>query len=449
VVEDGISYKQVTIRVNYKGVVLRGMQDGSTIGTKDQFVVSEGQFILSRIDARNGAFGIIPEELEGAIVTNDFLAFDINKDEVEQDFFNLFLQSPIFLEACIKASRGNTNRKRVEEEFFLNYQVNLPPLTQQHRLLKQINKGRTQILTAQAEIARQRSLLAKLKQAILQEAIQGKLTADWREAHPQVEPASQLLHRIQAEKARLIAAKKLRPEKLLSTFTSAGVTSKHPESWAFARLGDIANVVRGGSPRPAGDPRFYGGTIPFLKVADLTNDDEVYVQGYAFTINEAGLSNTRFVDEELVLLTNSGATLGVPKILNFPAAFNDGIAAFLCLPKDINRRFLFYFLKAKTTWFLAEVSKGIGQPNLNTDLIKQTSIAIPPLSEQLVIVDRVAALMTACKEVEASIEESSVRASNLLQAILKEAFAPGKEAPTKSAPTAQPADVFERVSSAL
>lgn len=70
-VEDGICYKQVTFRSNYKGVVLRGVQDGTTIGTKEQFRVSAGQFILSRIDARNGAFGIIPDELGGAIVTND------------------------------------------------------------------------------------------------------------------------------------------------------------------------------------------------------------------------------------------------------------------------------------------------------------------------------------------------------------------------------------------
>ena len=144
-VEDGTSYKQVTIRTNYKGVVLRGSQEGATILTKNQFAVSAGQFILSRIDARNGAFGIIPEELEDAIVTNDFLAFDINEDEVERDFFKVFLQSPVFLEACIKASRGNTNRKRVDENFFLNYQVNLPPLPDQHDLIKQINKGRTKL----------------------------------------------------------------------------------------------------------------------------------------------------------------------------------------------------------------------------------------------------------------------------------------------------------------
>ena len=239
VVEDGVSYKQVTIRTNYKGVVLRGSQDGSAILTKNQSRVSAGQFILSRIDARNGAFGIIPEELEGAIVTNDFLAFDINEAEVERDFFNVFLQSPVFLEACIKASRGNTNRKRVEENFFLNYEVNLPPLREQHTLIKQINQGRDGIATAQREITQQETLLAQLQQAILQEAIQGKLTADWRAAHPATEPARELLHRIQAEKSRLIAAKKLRPEKPLPKITPEEIPFKIPKSWEWCRLGAV------------------------------------------------------------------------------------------------------------------------------------------------------------------------------------------------------------------
>ncbi len=154
VVEDDTRYKQVTIRTNYKGVVLRGTQDGATILTKNQFAVSAGQFILSRIDARNGAFGIVPDELEGAIVTNDFLAFDINEDVVEREFFNVFLQSPVFLEACIKASRGNTNRKRVDEGFFLNYEVDLPALPEQNELIKKINKGRAKLALAQNGITR-------------------------------------------------------------------------------------------------------------------------------------------------------------------------------------------------------------------------------------------------------------------------------------------------------
>ena len=217
-VKDDVTYKQVTIGTNYKGVRLRGTKPGIEIGTKNQWLVKAGQFILSRIDARNSAFGIIPDDLEGALVTNDFMAYEVNEDEVDRDFFNVFLQSPQFLEACIKASRGNTNRKRVQEEFFLNYEVNLPDIEHQRLLIQKIERAKAAMATAESEIAHQQSLLGKLKQAILQEAIQGKLTAQWRAANPvgdlsteasaKVEPASQLLQRIQAEKTRLIAEKK-------------------------------------------------------------------------------------------------------------------------------------------------------------------------------------------------------------------------------------------------
>ena len=71
-------YKLVTIKLSHKGVVLRQEKFGSEIKSK-MFEVKTGDFILSGIDARNGAFGIVPPELDGAIVTNDFWYFDINK----------------------------------------------------------------------------------------------------------------------------------------------------------------------------------------------------------------------------------------------------------------------------------------------------------------------------------------------------------------------------------
>ena len=249
-VKDGTMYKQVTIRTNYKGVILRGSQDGSAIGTKNQYSVSAGQFILSRIDARNGAFGIVPEELEGAIVTNDFLAFDINEDEVEIEFFNVFLQSPTFLEACVKASRGNTNRKRVEEDFFLNYEVDLPPYREQRQLIKRINKGRNAISSAQHEISRQELLLDTLKQAILQEAISGRLTANWRSAHPNVLPASEILRDIETEKGRLIAAKKARPDRKKSEIRPDEIPFQIPKDWKWCRFADVQmGSDAGSSPR--------------------------------------------------------------------------------------------------------------------------------------------------------------------------------------------------------
>jgi restriction endonuclease S subunit len=372
VVEDGTSYKQVTIRTNYKGVVLRGTQDGSTILTKNQFAVSAGQFILSRIDARNGAFGIIPEELEGAIVTNDFLAFDINEDEVEREFFNVFLQSPVFLEACIKASRGNTNRKRVDEDFFLNYEVNLPPLPEQHDLIKQISKGRTKLALAQGEITHQQSLLAKLKQAILQEAIQGKLTADWRAAHPDVEPASQLLHRIQAEKARLIAAKKLRPEKPLPKITPAEIPFEIPKGWEWCRIGDQIKISGGSQPNKGvfiREPR--EGYTRFIQIRDFKSDDyRTYIP--------TKLANRMFTKDDILIGRYGPPVFQILRGLE--GTYN--VALMKAEPRfgGLINDFLFYLLQEPRIQRIVvrESERTAGQTGVRLPLLNEIVFPLPP-----------------------------------------------------------------------
>ena len=155
----------------------------------------------------------------------------------------------------------------------------------------------------------------------------------------------------------------------------------------WTTIDELCDVVRGGSPRPAGDEKYYNGAIPFLKVADLTKDAEIYVYKAEYTIKEAGLKKTRFVNDGTLLLTNSGATLGVPKITTFPTTFNDGIAAFLYLNEEI-QLYLYWLLKSKTDSF-RKIDQGAAQPNLNTDLIKSILIPLPPLAEQHRIVTEI------------------------------------------------------------
>jgi type I restriction enzyme, S subunit len=428
-VQDDVTYKQVTIRTNYKGVVLRGTQSGSTIGTKNQFSVSGGQFILSRIDARNGAFGIIPDELEGAIVTNDFLAFDINEDEVEREFFNVFLQSPIFLEACIKASRGNTNRKRVDETFFLDYQVNLPSLEEQHELIERIHQARAQLDIAGDEIAHQQSLLTQLKHAILQEAIQGKLTEDWRASHPDMEPASQLLKRIHAEKARLIAEKKLRKEKPLPKITPAEIPFEIPEGWEWCRLGNvIGNTDSGWSPAclkneaPAGKWGVLKTTaVQVREYLEHENKElppslkpraEAEAQPGDILMTRAGPANR--VGICCLIRTTRPLLMISDKLVRFR-------------PILANPEYIELFIATPQFQKLIEASKqGMAQSqvNISRENLTATLHPLPPLAEQAAIVERVEALMTTCRSLEAEIEHARTHAAHLLQAVLKEAFAP-------------------------
>ena len=138
-IQDGVKYKRVTIKVRNGGVVPRDEVMGENIGTKKQFLVSKGQFILSKIDARNGAMGIIPTELDGAVVTQDFLPYDIDTTKVNPQYFVLVCTTKQFIAFCQSCSSGTTNRQRVDEAQFLNIKVPVPSLEEQDELVKAYN----------------------------------------------------------------------------------------------------------------------------------------------------------------------------------------------------------------------------------------------------------------------------------------------------------------------
>ena len=107
-VTDGVKYKRATIRINHKGISVRDELDGTQIKTKRQFIISKGQFLLSKIDARNGAFGIVPEELNKGIITGNFWTFDVDQSKILIDFLS-HLQKLHHLLICIRSSSGTTN----------------------------------------------------------------------------------------------------------------------------------------------------------------------------------------------------------------------------------------------------------------------------------------------------------------------------------------------------
>ena len=242
----------------------------------------------------------------------------------------------------------------------------------------------------------------QLKNSILQWAIQGKLVPQ----DPNDEPASVLLDKIRQEKKRLIKEKKIKRDKNASIIYRGEDNSYYekilatgevkcideeipfdvPNGWEWCRIASLADVVRGGSPRPAGSPIFYDGSIPFLKVADLTRESSIYVKSFSSTIKEAGLSKTRLVEAGTLLLTNSGATLGVPKICTFDTTFNDGVAAFLSLDERL-KLYVYWFFCYMTDLY-RNINQGTAQPNLNTDIIKMTLVPIPPYKEQIRIIEQ-------------------------------------------------------------
>ncbi|HEX8506270.1 MAG TPA: hypothetical protein VF630_12950, partial [Hymenobacter sp.] len=137
IIQDDETYQRVTVRFGGQGVVPRteGLVKGSAIGTKRQFRLRAGQFVLSRIDARHGAMGIAPPALDGAILTNDFPAYDLDPALIDPRFFELVTGTVAFIRYCRNCSTGTTNRQRLDEALFLEVTVPLPPLTEQARLV--------------------------------------------------------------------------------------------------------------------------------------------------------------------------------------------------------------------------------------------------------------------------------------------------------------------------
>lgn len=136
-VEDGKKYKRITIKTNCGGVVVRDEVSGAEIKTKNQYYVRAGQLAVSKIDARNGAFGIVPPEADGAIITGNFWVYDVDPEIVNIDYFVLLLSSSIFTQAWLDCSNGSGNRLYLQEEKFLKYKVPLPDISMQNKIMDQ------------------------------------------------------------------------------------------------------------------------------------------------------------------------------------------------------------------------------------------------------------------------------------------------------------------------
>ena len=163
--EPDITYKQVTARLWGKGLALRGEVAGSEIAASRQLRARSGQFLVSRIDARHGAFGIVPDDLDGALVSNDFPCFEIDPSLVIPHYFEWYARTRKFVDLCRRSSEGSTNRVRLKEDAFLQMKIEVPPLDEQRRIVARLDRvartvaaRREEVAAAEAEM---RALLSK------------------------------------------------------------------------------------------------------------------------------------------------------------------------------------------------------------------------------------------------------------------------------------------------
>ena len=167
------AYKQVTARLWGKGLKLRGSVLGSQVAARRQVQIREGQFLLSRIDARNGAFGLVPAALDGAIVSSDFPAFDVDQSQADSRYLEWYSKSRRFVELVWRASEGSTNRVRLKEERLLDMEVPLPPLCAQRQIAGRLDRVAALLQMRRQTLTESEREVAALLQRAFDKTIEG------------------------------------------------------------------------------------------------------------------------------------------------------------------------------------------------------------------------------------------------------------------------------------
>ncbi len=124
--EDDEEYTRPTVQMHFRGMRKRDRKYGREIGTKTQTGIREGDLIFSRIDAHNGAMAIVPRELDGAIATNDFPSYAIDKSRIEPKYLRYLLFQPSMIEVYYHLSKGSTNRRRIVVDKLMALEIPVP-----------------------------------------------------------------------------------------------------------------------------------------------------------------------------------------------------------------------------------------------------------------------------------------------------------------------------------
>ncbi|MGV0923957.1 restriction endonuclease subunit S [Empedobacter tilapiae] len=417
-ISDIETYKRVTIRIKHGGVSLRDSEIGKKIGTKKQFILKQGQFIVSKIDARYGAFGIAPEEVDNAIITGNFWAYDVDFDIIDIDWFNQFTNSQYFYDLCERASSGITHRKYLSETAFLDNEIMLPNLQEQKKSIQHVESLKLNGNNISSEITHQLDLIKDLRQAFLREAMQGVLVSNETQSGA---TGTDLLAEIQAEKTQLVKEKKIKKPKTLAPITEDEPPFDIPKNWTWCRLGDTLNyefTLSYGVLVPGND---VVSGVPFVRVQDLDYPYRQPAKCIDIEI-EKKFSKTRLKGNELLICVVGS----IGKICKVNYLWKDAnIARAVCryMPnKLLNRDFIYYLLLSESIQNYFKSSTKSINPTLNVNLLERTLFPIPPLEIQERIVAKLDELMAVCDALETHVKQNQHTNEQLLQQVLREAL---------------------------
>ncbi len=362
-------YKLVTVRLWGHGLALRQEVTGAEVSSRALCQVRAGQLVLSKIDARNGATGFVPRDLDGAVVTNDFPAYDVNAVVALPAFVEWLTRTREFVQACRAASEGTTNRIRLKEGKFLSASIPLPPLPEQRRIAAKLDA-----LAAKVEEARTlRERAAQLADEFVRRAVEGVFS-------------------------RLAA-------------------SDVPLEQACTEIIDC----------PHSNPLYGEEGVPVLRSPDVGWGE--LLPEHARRTSEAEYRRRTQRGEpqpdDLILVREGGST-GKAGLVKPGHRFSLGQRLMLLRPdqKVVVPQFLLYQWLSPRIYCdqILDQTKGSASPHLNVGAVRRLRFLLPPLTEQRRIVAHLDALQAKADELKQLQARTAADLDALMPSILDKAF---------------------------
>ena len=394
-------------------------------------LIEEGDFAYNPYRINVGSIGLVPAGTRG-LVSPAYVVFTTT-DRLIPELLLDFLKSQEGLRQIGKYARG-TVRKALRFEDLTQIELPIPPMNNQMEILSKRKSIETEVDLVKSELTHQQTLLKKLRQQILQEAIEGKLTADWRAQNPDMEPASELLKRIAAEKAQLVKNKKIKAQKPLPPITDEEKPFELPQGWEWCQLGMVTLEYEAGKSFKCEERSVKRGEWGVIKTSAVTssffNENE-----NKFYRDKKPAGALKIISEgDLIFCRASGSKGLTGKCCVVRSIKNNLLLSDktprLKLSRFVNISFVFFHNETEHTsnyYSSLNTGKSTSMNNITKEQLLNKIIPLPPVDEQQAIVNKVEKLFALCDQLETQITQNQSHAEQLIQAVLKEAFSHNSE----------------------
>jgi len=397
--------KRIRVKLNVLGVEKRPITKDKKGATK-YYIRRAGQFIYGKQNLHKGAFGIVPEELDGYESTSDIPAFDIDESCYSEWIFYFFRKNNFYLK--LEDLAQGVGSKRIQPNNLFNLDIYVPSKEEQREILDKIEKFESENYKLLKEYNLQKENLYKLRKSVLFDGVQGKLTVDWRTNNTELESASIQLAEINALRKQTLKEKKIK--EILPKITSDEIPFLIPEKWVWCRLGDIINLKSGQDLKPHeySDTTEIG--LPYITGASNLQDEKVIINRW--TNNPKSLAYRGDL-----LITCKGSGVGKMGWLDVESAhIARQIMAIQTLKSEIE--YVKIILDLNVNQFKNQATGLI--PGIDRKTILHTIVSLPPLNEQKIIIKKVKELEKDFDKIEEELIINIEKSQELVNSVLKD-----------------------------